>query len=103
MYVCEHSLEVGRRVWSSTRVMILLEVGLERSVAVCGAAGLLISKSRTRAGHQIIVVFSDAILTAPDSPAHDGNTTKKDSTTNAANDSADDFLVAVAETTVAVA
>jgi hypothetical protein len=38
MYVVDYSLEVCRRVWPSTRVVILFEVGLERGVAVGGAA-----------------------------------------------------------------
>jgi hypothetical protein len=64
---------------------------------------VLITKSRTSASHQVIVVFRDTILTAPDSPTYDGNATKKDSTTNAANDSANDFLVAVSEATATAA
>lgn len=100
MYVCDNNLEVGCRVWPSTRVVILFKVGLEWSAAVGGAARLLVTKSRTSTSHQIIVVFSNTIFATPDSPAHEGNTTKKDSTTDTTDNSADNLLVTVTETTV---
>lgn len=97
------SLEVGCRVWPSTRVVILFKVGLEWSAAVGGAARLLITKCRTRASHQIIVVFSDTIFATPDSPAHKGNATEKDSTTHTTDNSTNDFLIVVGKTTIATA
>lgn len=77
--------------------MVLLQVGLERR------ALRLVAEGSTSIGHQIGVVLGHALLLAPHAPAYIGDTTEKDSTTNAANDTADDGPVGGAETARAVA
>jgi hypothetical protein len=99
VFLRRERLEVGCRVGASTWVVVLLEVGLER----CGRGGrvLLVAKSGTCAGHQIVVILTDALLTAPHAPTDESNTTKEDGTTNTTNDTANDALFSAAQSTAA--
>lgn len=90
-------LEIGSRIWSATRVVVLLEVRLEGACA----AVRFVAESGTCAGHQIRVVFGDALLLSPHAPAYDGNTTEKDGTTDATDNTANDGLVGGAEAAAA--
>lgn len=62
----------------------------------------LISERRASACSEIIVVLGDAILAAIDAPENNGDAAEKDRTADTANDTADDFLVALAEAAAAV-
>lgn len=73
--------------------MILLEVALERRVALAG----LVAERGARASHEIGVVLGDALLLAPHAPAHDGDAAQQDGTADATDDAADDGLLLAAE------
>lgn len=93
-------LKVGCSVWSTTRVVILLEVGLEGRAMVVMR---LVTESCTSTAHQIIIVFGNTLLAAPDAIADDGNAAKKDGTTNSTHDTTNDLLVVISQTTAALA
>lgn len=76
--------------------MILLEIGLERSVVVIMC---LVTESCTSTTHQVIVVFGNALLTTPNAITDEGNTTQKNGTTNSTNDTTDDLLVVITKST----
>lgn len=80
--------------------MILLEIGLERSVVVVMC---LVTESCTSTTHQVIVVFGNALLTTPNAITDKGNTTQKDGTTNPTNDTTDNLLVVISQPTTAPA
>lgn len=90
-------LKIGSRVWSATRVVVLLEVGLE---GACVAVRF-VAKGGACAGHQVCVVFGDTLLLSPHAPAYDSNTTEKDGATDATHNTADNGLVGGAEAAAA--
>lgn len=77
--------------------MVLLEVGLEGSVAGAGRVRRLITERCARVSNVVIVVVGHAVLATPDTPADDGNAAQEDGTANTAYDAADDLLVTVAQ------
>lgn len=85
-------LEVCSGIWSATRVVVLLEVGVE---GACRAG--LVAEGSTGASHEVGVVLGDALLLAPHAPADDGNAAEEDGTAYAADDTADDCLLLGAE------
>lgn len=103
MYASIHGpLKVRCRVRASARVVVLLEVGLEGSVAGAGRVRL-VSKRCASVSNKIVIVVGHAVSATPDTPADDGNTAQKDGTTDAAHDTPDDLLVAVAKAAAALA
>ena len=80
--------------------MVLLEVRLEgRGTSVGG----LVAESSAGASHEVVVVLGDARLALLHTPEDKGNATEEKSTANTTNDTTDDLLVALAESTAVVA
>lgn len=63
----------------------------------------LVTESGTSACHQIVIIFSDPPLAAPNTPTDDSNATQKDGTANTTNNTTNNLLVAVAEATATAA
>ena len=80
--------------------MILLKVRLEGRGA---CASGLVAKGSASAGHEVIVVFRDSALTLLHTPENKGNTAKQKSTTNTADNTTNDLLVALAQTAAVAA
>lgn len=93
-------LEVGSSVRASTGVVILFKVRLEGRGA--GAVLWLLSKRGSSVHVEVVVVGSDLALSLLHAPEDKGNTTEKESTANATDNTADDLLVRVAQATAAV-
>ena len=92
-------LKVGGGIGSAAGVVILLEVGLERRGVVLG----LVAEGGARVGHEVGVVFGNAVLLAPHAPAHEGDASEKDGAANTADYTADDALALAAEAAAATA
>jgi hypothetical protein len=90
-----YSLEVGCRVRACAGVVVLVEVRLER----CGTGTVLrlVAKGSTGVEVQIVVVGSHLVLALLHAPENKGNTTEKECAADAANDTSDDLLVALAQ------
>jgi hypothetical protein len=84
-------LEIGCRIRSTSRVMVLLEVALERRV--CSSRCGLVAKSGPGVEVEVIIVRRDALLAAPHAPAYEGNATKQKGTSYTADYSADNALL----------
>ena len=94
-------LEVGSGIWTSTRVVVLLEVRLEGRGT--GAVLRLVSKRSAGVEVQIIVVSCDLALALLHAPEDESNAAEKERTTDTANDTTDNLLVGVAQSTAVVA
>jgi hypothetical protein len=100
-YFHRASLEVGRRIWARTGIVVLIEVRLERA---CDSAVLwLVTQRSTRVDVQVIVVSRDLVLTLLHAPEHERNATEEQHTTHTADNAANDLLVALAQATAALA
>lgn len=85
-------LEVGSGVGTDARVVVLLQVRLERRRAL-----RLVSQGRAGAGHQVGIILGDTVLLlAPHTPAHERDTSEQESTADTANHAPDNGLVLVA-------
>jgi len=100
-YPAALGLEIGGRIWASTGIVVLLKVGLERRGLVTGVT--LVSKSRACAESHIIIVFVHPRPTLPHAQENERNTAEQKSTTNTADDAADDILIGFAQTAAAIA
>lgn len=99
MYWAAFRLEIGSGVGASSRVVVLLEIGLEgRGSCARG----LVSEGSTSTGHQIIIVLGNSVLLLLHAPEDKGDTAKKKSTTNSTNDTSNDVLVGLAQAIAAV-
>lgn len=82
--------KVARRVYSATRVVVLIEVLLERIRRV-----LFPHQAITRSGKDVVLVFHCLfLLAAVHAPQDEGNGTHQDGTSNASHNASDDFLAA---------
>jgi hypothetical protein len=99
-YPAESGLEVGCRVRTSTRVVVLLEVRLEGR----GTVGILgfVTKSGARVEVQVVVVGGHLVLALLHAPKDKRNASKKEGTTDTANHSTDDTLVGIAQATTVI-
>lgn len=100
-YPAESGLEVGRRIRSAARVVVLLEVRLEGR----GAVGVLrlVTKSSAGVEVQVVVVGGDLVLALLHAPEHKCDATKKQSTADTADYSTDNALVGTAQAATVIA
>ena len=94
-------LEVGRCVRTAAGVVVLLEIRLEGRGA---RVGWLVAESGTGAGHEVVVVLGDAALALLHAPEDESNAAEEEGTADTTDNTADNLLVALAQTaTVAAA
>ncbi len=79
--------------------MVLFKVGLEG----CGAGVMLVSKSRASAESHVIIIFVNSCLSPPHTQENQSDTTKQERTANTTDNTADDVLIGLAQTTSTVA
>lgn len=104
VYVCmlvQHSLKVGCRVWTSTGVVILLEIRLEGRGA--GSILWLVAEGSAGTEGHVVVVFGDAALSLLHAPENEGDATKKEGTADASDNTTNDLFVGVAQAAAVVA
>jgi hypothetical protein len=99
-YPAESGLEIGCRVRTPTRVVVLLEVRLEGrgTIWILG----FVPKSGACVEVQVVVVGGHLVLALPHAPEDKRNASKKKGTTDAANNSTDDTLVGIAQATTVI-
>lgn len=94
-------LEVRSGIWTSTRVVVLLEVRLEGRGT--GAVLRLVSKRSAGVEVQVVVVSCDLALALLHAPEDESNAAEQERTTDTANDTTDNLLVGVAQSTAVAA
>lgn len=93
-------LEVGCCVGAAAGVVVLLEVRLEGRGARVGG---LVAEGRAGAGHEVVVVLGDSALALLHAPEDEGDAAEEEGAADAADDAANDLLVAVAQAAAAAA
>lgn len=93
--VSRRRLKIGSRVGSSTGVMVLFKIGLERRGG--GTIVGLVAESSSGAQRHVIVVLGHAALALFDAPEDEGDTTQEENAADAADDTTNDFFVGIAE------
>lgn len=100
MHPAASRLEVGSCIWTTSRVVVLLEIRLEWRGT--GAILWLVSERSASVEVQVVVVSCDLALALLHAPEDESNAAEKEHTTDTANDTTDDLLVGVAESAAVV-
>lgn len=90
----DSSLEVGCRIRPSARVVVLLEIGLERR----GTSAVLRFVTEGSAGVEveIVIIGSHLVLPLLHAPEHESNAAEEQGTAYTSHDASNNLLVAVA-------